>query len=584
MKRSAASTGWWERWPHLHAREIDAYAHHGAAIVDEQRVNGLLLLEVDWPAKEGVVRLHVGYSPLHPFSRPEVAAPALTLDRHQNPFSGALCLLTQESGQWDPRELVADMIARQLPKIGDAIEARAEGENERAGALEEQAPDPLTPYFAGLFEPASAVFFDGDQRVPPSGFGFAEFLVQGRTVIADPMPVDIVLSRVTPPTGRWLGAVYDLPQRVGEPQKVQGRWVRLDGPIPHDPDAILEAAHAELGRLAGLDVNLRGRLDAVAAQPFSVTAILVREELAYGEYGNGWLFAVSRQQAGRRRKVTLVRGMRVSADMFSRLPIAGALRDKKVLVVGCGAIGAFAAIELARAGVGTVVLSDYDVVEPGNSVRWPLGRSSWGLGKTIALQQFLVHNYPFTKAVALVGRIGAATSDLTEAKRADGDPTAVLRKEIATSDVVVDASASTECQQAIAFLAREAKKPLVVGYGTLGAAGGVVARFPAGSPACLVCLSEHWADGTLPQPAVDHEGEVLPVGCNAPTFAGGAFDLQEVSLEMVRSAIGMMVPDAYDAGAWQLSTLTLRVEGRRVLPRWTADGIAPHPRCACGRL
>jgi hypothetical protein len=66
-----------------------------------------------------------------------------------------------------------------------------------------------------------------------------------------------------------------------------------------------------------------------------------------------------------------------------------------------------------------------------------------------------------------------------------------------------------------------------------------------------------------------------------PDIRRRAFDLQEVSLEIVRTAIGMVAPDAYDPGDWQLSTVTLIENGRRVLPRWTADTVAPHPRCGC---
>lgn len=35
----------------------------------------------------------------------------------------------------------------------------------------------------------------------------------------------------------------------------------------------------------------------------------------------------------------------------------------------------------------------------------------------------------------------------------------------------------------------------------------------------------------LPEARVDDAGMVVPVGCNAPIFIGGGFDLQEVSLE-----------------------------------------------------
>src|SRR3546814_1739364 len=96
--------------------------------------------------------------------------------------------------------------------------------------------------------------------------------------------------------------------------------------------------------------------------PLSITAILIEEEVAYGpnSLGDGWIFLASRW-IGKRRHVSFVRGYGISDDMFSRLPVASALRGKKALLIGCGAIGSFAAIELARAGFKEINLFDPDL-------------------------------------------------------------------------------------------------------------------------------------------------------------------------------------------------------------------------------
>ena len=59
------------------------------------------------------------------------------------------------------------------------------------------------------------------------------------------------------------------------------------------------------------------------------------------------------------------------------LPMIGdegqrALADSTVLIAGCGALGTVAADLLCRAGVGTLVLVDRDVVEPTNLQRQTL--------------------------------------------------------------------------------------------------------------------------------------------------------------------------------------------------------------------
>ncbi len=122
-----------------------------------------------------------------------------------------------------------------------------------------------------------------------------------------------------------------------------------------------------------------------------------------------------------------------------------------------------------------------------------------------------------------------------------------------------------------------------MGYATLGVAGGVVARFLPTSASCFVCLNEHWKDKQhIPEPRVDDVGVVIPVGCNAPTFTGGGFDLQEISLEMVRTAVGLLSEGNYDPGDWDVAILALKGDrDARMLPQWEAFQCPPHPKC-CG--
>ncbi|MCK1662456.1 ThiF family adenylyltransferase [Bradyrhizobium sp. 151] len=80
--------------------------------------------------------------------------------------------------------------------------------------------------------------------------------------------------------------------------------------------------------------------------------------------------------------------------MASRAPQASDRSAKKVCVIGTGAIGAPLAIDLARNGVKELRLLDSDIVEPGNSMRWPLGASAWGRSKVEALDAFIKNEFP----------------------------------------------------------------------------------------------------------------------------------------------------------------------------------------------
>lgn len=567
------SADWWVRWPELHQSELDAFTRRGAQTKVLQQRDGVLILSVDWPHESERLLLCVGFSPMHPFCRPSVTAPSLDLVRHQHPLSKGLCLLTQASGEWRANQCVADLIAEQLGKIFAANAAYAAGRLEDAAHLEEHAPDPVSPYYANLAVPNCAVYFSADQRAPNDAAGFATFGVADRAIGAGAF--EAVLRRLQSAGGSWFGKSFDMPLTSPE-RMVEGRWVRLRPPKTDDVEQILAAAEAAIKAATVLQPKVQERMHAVGTALTTLTGILFPEELAYGpeHVGDGWLFIASWTEGGQRRHA-MIRPHRINNDLQSRVPVARALGSKSALVLGVGAIGSFAALELARAGVGKLTLIDNEEVEPGNSVRWPLGRLVWGVSKVQALAQFILQHYPNVRVKISGERIGQAITEPL-ADRIE-NPVAVLRRLAREADVVIDASASTECQHAVAFVCREVGTPLVVGYATEGAAGGVVARFPTGAPACFVCLQEHWRDSGFPQPAVDTEGTVTPIGCNQPTFTGAAFDLQEVSMEMVRSAVGLMTGEVYQLGDWQVGVLSLQDGDRRILPSWRTADL--EPRC-----
>lgn len=562
-----------------------AFATRGATVNILSDTNGFLILVVAWPLGDRTVILQVGYSPLHPHFRPTVSTDDLALTRHQNPFDGGLCLLVQGSGQWHLAEPVADLIDAQLAKILKVNELRADSLWEQAKHLEEQAADPLSAYFSGLSEGNSAIFMPSTPAIPKTGGGPAKFIALWRSQEGSEGPFEAILRKCEPIAGNWLASAFDLPQRIGDWNELPGRWVRLSGPLPKDPGELLKAANAEFARLALMNKAFRP-LAVMPDANLSITAVVFEDELEYGASGrgDGLLFLAARRD---RRKadqhtVSLVRGFRVGEDLNSRLPVAASIRSKKILFLGCGAIGSFAAIELARAGIGAMRIVDHDTLEPGNSVRWPLGRPSWGLSKVAALHAFLVHNYPWTQTTGASLRIGGAISDPKEIANIEGNPRELLRNWISDVDLVIDATASDECQFAVASLCRDLGKPLVIGYATEGAVGGVVARLRPESDGCFVCLHEHWNAGSIPLPPIDPAGSVVPLGCNAPTFTGGAFDLEEVSLEIVRSAIGLLAPEVRDPGDWDWSSLALTKDGRRCLPQWSCGMIERHHLCQCG--
>lgn len=589
-KLSGADQDWWAIWPEVLDDEMAAYAKLGISPRTIHKGNGILILEADWPVegRSASMLLRVGYSPLHPFYRPAVAAPTETFERHQSPLSRELCLLTQESGQWDSTQLVADFIQKQLNQLLRALAARKAGRLDEAAKLEEQAADPLMPYFAGACEDDSVILFDGQGMLPSTGHGLMEVVCTGRFSSTNDAAFEGVLRQVKTSSGSAIGKRFGFPTEPQDPQIVTGRWIKMTPPATTDPRELLRAADAELARQAVMQMPSVRKVNEAARGAVSITGIVFPEEVEYGpgKNGAGWLFLVTRTALAdgmAEGMPRLVRGERAGKeDVFSRLPVAKALLTKKAVVAGAGAIGSFAGLELARAGVGEVTFLDFDTVQPGNSLRWPLGRSAWGRGKGSALANFIAENYPWTKAKFMPARLGETVTDAAALPNDRVHVLAPMFDLLREADVVIDASASTEVQLALSHYCKRLGVPYVIGYATHGVAGGLVARFLPGDEGCFVCLNEHWKDGLIPQPREDEAGIVIPVGCNAPTFTGGGFDLQEVSLEIVRTAVGLLSDGNYDPGAWPVAVLTLKNEdGSRTLPRWEAHPCPPHPKC-CG--
>jgi molybdopterin-synthase adenylyltransferase len=89
------------------------------------------------------------------------------------------------------------------------------------------------------------------------------------------------------------------------------------------------------------------------------------------------------------------------------------LAEKRVLLIGCGAVGGQIAFELSRAGIERLHLVDPDVLTPENTYRHVLGKRHWGVEKAVALRQALRSQLPFSKAESFVGTIEQLASSNT---------------------------------------------------------------------------------------------------------------------------------------------------------------------------
>lgn len=132
------------------------------------------------------------------------------------------------------------------------------------------------------------------------------------------------------------------------------------------------------------------------------------------------------------------------------------LADKRVAIIGCGGLGSNAAVMLTRAGVGHLVLIDFDVVSESNLNRQAFAADQIGMLKTDALAVNLRSIRPEVKLTLVSERLTPAT----------------LIDAVADADVTIEAvdAAETKATITAAFMDHLPGTPLVTASGIAGAA------------------------------------------------------------------------------------------------------------------
>ncbi|HKP10674.1 MAG TPA: ThiF family adenylyltransferase, partial [Blastocatellia bacterium] len=171
------------------------------------------------------------------------------------------------------------------------------------------------------------------------------------------------------------------------------------------------------------------------------------------------------------------------------------LNDARVVIVGCGALGAMQAETLARAGVGRLTLVDRDFVEESN------------LQRQIMFEEADARER-LPKAVAAARRIRRVNSDV------DAEPLVAdvnfenVEEIIAGADLVMDGTDNFETRYLINDACVRAGMPWIYGA-AVGAYGLTMTVIPGETP-CLRCVLE-----MMPEPGAgptcDTAGVILPI-------------------------------------------------------------------------
>ena len=163
-------------------------------------------------------------------------------------------------------------------------------------------------------------------------------------------------------------------------------------------------------------------------------------------------------------------------NLFSRtkgLLEVDILRDKRVMIVGLGSFGSWIAVELAKAGVGSFALMDFDRVEIHNLSRHTATVNDLGRLKTNVVREAILGKNPYA-------RVEVYPVDINE----DLD---LLYEEVAKADLVICATDNNTSRFNLSGALARKERVGIFGRAFTRAEGGDVFRYRPGGP-CYCCL------------------------------------------------------------------------------------------------
>ena len=210
------------------------------------------------------------------------------------------------------------------------------------------------------------------------------------------------------------------------------------------------------------------------------------------------------------------------------------LLASRVLIIGLGGLGSPAALYLAGAGVGTLVLADDDEVHVSNLQRQILFTSDdIAQPKTSAARERLARLNPQIELITLQQRLSGQA----------------LQDEVAKADVVLDCTDNMATRQEINAVSVALETPLITAS-AVGLGGQLMVLTPPWEQGCYRCL---WPDATEPERNCRTAGIIGPV-------VGMMGTLQ--ALEAIKLLSGMATPRntlrLFDARTSNWRTLALQ--------------------------
>lgn len=249
------------------------------------------------------------------------------------------------------------------------------------------------------------------------------------------------------------------------------------------------------------------------------------------------------------------------------------LREAKISIIGCGALGSETSDALSKAGVGILILVDKEMFKAHNAVRHCLGTNRVGFPKTLAMAESIYLHNPFVK-------VETCNLDILVSG---------LDSYLPESTIGISTIADDNVE---AYLNEEAVNENRTVFYCRGLRGGKAARIYRVIPykdACKTCLSLHRRDMN-PCFTDIKEDEALPTltnECNNPVRPASAADIKAIGGIFSRIIIDHLHGLSTENNHWiwtteALDTLKMENPVQGNLSSWN---IPPHLDCpTCQKL
>jgi molybdopterin/thiamine biosynthesis adenylyltransferase len=555
------------------AEEVAGFEARGLAFALDPVLlaRGVVVFDGELRLDDKRVAVKVVYPPAYAQGEPvAVVAPDLPIGRHKAP-NGVLCLEHPVFGD------VSDMTGADAVERAERLWYLWVNDRDQLRVEEADAPDPRANYY--LHEPGSAVVLvDADVSGVESGW-----LRVGLTSLV-PFRAGLVALAAREPKARDLAVASANRPFAGE-WEICGFWRRVEPADAYSAADVFAYAVAEHSNFLEHARNFAAADSGVAKRPVPALVGFVYRDEGPGrnQWHDAWLFLLVRPDGA----VELPHPFLPRSDeRWLRQPQLEPLGGKRVGLVGAGALGSPLAGLLAQAGVGAMVIVDYDIVTVGNRVRHELDLSNLGELKVAALARRLVAINPWLEVDVRAARFGGAFTSgfVGDAQRLDDE----LADLLGGCDLVINASAHTATAYHLAALGRDYGVPVVHTWVSAGAWGARVLLERPGLSGCPECLAwtqkepERAAAGaTVPDWSADPAVvSVVERGCADPTFTGPGFELEATAAAACRLAVQALLDgDGYPAAAYDLATLRFRsADGSE--PETVYTRLPPHPDCS----